>query len=110
MIINDLMPVGQLGRPNLVLNERKLVLNELNIRFKRKKTHLKRNMGSFKTSFWGIYVICVLSLYIAHLFLNRNIFPCLFCVRSVTSKYLTIACQYILHFTDDIFLWYLIIN
>lgn len=37
MIINDLMPVGQLGRPNPVLNERKLVLNELNIRFKRKK-------------------------------------------------------------------------
>ena len=96
MIINDLMPVDQLGRPNLVLNERKL--------------DLKRNVGSFKTSFWGIYVICVLSLYIAHLFLNRNIFPCLFCVWSVTSKYLTIACQYILHFTDDIFLWYLIIN
>ena len=97
MIINDLMPVGQLGRPNLVLNE-------LNIRFKRKKTHLKRNVGSFKTSFWGIYLICVLSLYIAHLFLNRNIFPCLFCVRSVTSKYLTVACQYILHFTGGVFL------
>ena len=51
MIINDLMPVDQLGRPNLVLNERKLVLNELNIRFKRKKLVLNEMRVRFKRVF-----------------------------------------------------------
>ena len=35
MIINDLIRLDQLENPNLVLNERKLVLNELKVRFKR---------------------------------------------------------------------------